>query len=168
MSRESTIWGHFQNPGSVNTSWWQSTMFQSGLKLYHVELQIPTTPRGCFQRPSFHASEFLTSLIEGSDTSYLIMGSIITSWHHIILKQADKQKHLTSKSRTFYRRLSMRWEHHGKISYTKHYGLIEQPTKHLLGCHHTNLSTGRMSPTYRVGIQSSLGHKMVEHGLWRN
>jgi hypothetical protein len=27
---------------------WQSTTFQNGLKLYHVELQIPITPRGCF------------------------------------------------------------------------------------------------------------------------
>ena len=58
MSRESTTWDHFQNPGNANTSWWQSTMSQNGLKLYHVELHIPITPKGCFQRLSFHASEF--------------------------------------------------------------------------------------------------------------
>jgi hypothetical protein len=69
--------------------------------------------------------EVLTSLIEGSDASYLIMGSIITSQHHIILKQADKQKHQTSKLRTFYRKLLMRWGQYGKISYMVHYGLIE-------------------------------------------
>ena len=58
MSRELTTWDHFQNPGSANISWQQSTMSQNGLKLYHVELQIPIMPRGCFLRPSFHASEF--------------------------------------------------------------------------------------------------------------
>jgi hypothetical protein len=38
ISRESTTWGHFQNPDSVNIFWWQSTMSQNGLKLYHAEL----------------------------------------------------------------------------------------------------------------------------------
>ena len=37
----------------------------------------------------------------------------------------------------------MRWGQHGKISYLEHYGLTEQPTKHLLECHHTNSSMGR-------------------------
>jgi hypothetical protein len=40
--------GPFLKSCSVNTSWWHSTMSQNGLKLYHVELHIPITPRGCF------------------------------------------------------------------------------------------------------------------------
>jgi hypothetical protein len=107
----------------------------------------------------FHAwqleTEVLTSLIESSAVSYLTMGSVITSWHHIILELADRQKRQRSKSRTFCRKLSMRWEQHGKISYTKHYGLTEQITKHLLECHHTNLSTSR-HVTYLLSWNSKL------------
>jgi hypothetical protein len=49
------------------------------------------------------------SFIGSSDASYPMMESVITFRHHIILKLANKQKHQTSKSRTFCRTLSMRW-----------------------------------------------------------
>jgi hypothetical protein len=93
------------------------------------------------------------SLIGSFDASYPIRESIITSRHHIILKLADKQKHQTSKSRTFYRRLSMRWGQHGKISYPEHYGLTEQLPKHLLECHHIN-SSMRRHATYLLSWNS--------------
>ena len=54
-------------------------------------------------------------MIESSDASYLIMGSAITSRHHIILRLVDKHKRQASKSRAFCRRLSMKWGQHGKI-----------------------------------------------------
>jgi hypothetical protein len=37
----------------------------------------------------------------------------------------------------------MRWGRHGRISYMMHYGLIGQPIKHLLECHHTSLYMGK-------------------------
>jgi hypothetical protein len=71
------------------------------------------------------------------------MGSITTSQLHITLRQVAKQKRRANKSRIFYRRWSTRWGQHGRIGYPMRYGLTEQPIKHLLGCHHINLSTGR-------------------------
>ena len=62
---------------------------------------------------------------------------------HITLRQVAKQKHQINKSRTFYKRQSMRWGLHGRIDYPMHYGLAEQPTKHHLGCHHINWSMER-------------------------
>ena len=38
----------------------------------------------------------------------------------------------------------MRWGLHGRTGYLMHYGFIEWPRKHHLGCHHTNLSTERL------------------------
>jgi hypothetical protein len=60
----------------------------------------------------------------------------------------DKNFHYFSKHgihhnvATPYRR-STRWGLHGRIDYLMHYGLTEQPIKHYLGCHHTNLSIRR-------------------------
>jgi hypothetical protein len=51
------------------------------------------------------------------------------SLHHIILKPVVKLKHQTSKSRTFFKRLSMRWEGDGKRNFPKLYGHIVRPTK---------------------------------------
>jgi hypothetical protein len=51
------------------------------------------------------------------------------SLHHIILKPVVKLKHQTNKSRTFFKRLSMRWEEDGKRNFQKLYGHIVQPTK---------------------------------------
>jgi hypothetical protein len=84
-----------------------------------------------------------TSLTKTSKSTWWNIGSITTSLLHITLRQVAKQKHKTNKSRIFCRRRSTRWGLHGRIDYPMHYGLTEWPTKHHLGCHHTNLSMGR-------------------------
>jgi hypothetical protein len=38
----------------------------------------------------------------------------------------------------------MRWGLYGRIHYPMHYGVNEQPIKHLLECHHINSSMGRL------------------------
>jgi hypothetical protein len=127
-------------------------MPQNGLKLYHVELQIPITPRGYFLRLSFHTFRVPRMAISDGDPHFIdrkfwrflydhgVCHNIVTPYHPQTSRQAETSK---KQSRTFCRKLSMRWEQHGKISYTKHYGLIEHITKHLLECHHTNLSMSR-------------------------
>jgi hypothetical protein len=54
------------------------------------------------------------------------------------------RKHRTSKSRTLYRRLLMRWEQSGRISYPMHCGLIERLTRHRFECPHINSFTGKL------------------------
>ena len=70
-------------------------------------------------------------------------GTVIMSLLRTTLRQVAKQKHQINKSRTLYKRRSMRWGLYGKIDYPMHYGLTERPIKHHLECHHINWSMGR-------------------------
>ena len=124
MSKESTTWDFFRSKKTMNTSWWQLIMSPSGLKPCHAKLLMQRTPRRCLKRQYLQDSEFqerwlvmkeLTSLTRIFTITCQNMGSIIMLLLHITRRQVAKQKHQTNKSRTFYKRWSMRWELHRRI-----------------------------------------------------
>jgi hypothetical protein len=61
--------------------------------------------------------EDLTSLIKAFNSICQNMESTTMSLLRTTLRQVARQKHQTSKSRIFFRRRSMKWEHHGRIGY---------------------------------------------------
>jgi hypothetical protein len=85
-------------------------------------------------------SHFIDRTLQRYLSSFGIRHNIATPYHP---HKVARQRHLISKLRIFFRKRSMKWEQDGRIGYPRHCGHIGWPTKHLLGCHPTNLSMGR-------------------------
>jgi hypothetical protein len=117
-----------------------------------------------FGIPRMVISDRGTHLTRTFTSTWQNMGFVIISLLHTTLRQVAKQKHQISKSRTFCRRLLMRWEQSGRTSYPMHCGLIERLTRHHLECPLSTCLRENLSFTGRVRIQSSLGNQEMKHG----
>jgi hypothetical protein len=97
---------------------------QSSKKMFH-DIIFPR-----FGVPKVVISDGGPHFIDGNFRRYLkAQGVEHQSLLHITPKQVVKLKHQTSKSRTSFKRLSMRWEEDGKRNFLKLYGHIVRPTK---------------------------------------
>jgi hypothetical protein len=111
---------------------------QSSNKMFH-DIIFPR-----FGVPRVVISDGGPHSIDGNFRRYLkAQGVEHQSLHHIILKPVVKLKRQTSKSRTFFKRQSTRWEGDGRRNFSKLYGHIVQPTRPPLVWHPTNWYTGR-------------------------